>query len=275
MKGFEVDSNDLVQLDQDHPGFRDPNYRARRNHIAALALAHVPGAPPPQIEYLPAEHAVWRTIWQNLEPLLQERAHRRVLTAMRLLDAHRDEIPQFTELAPTLRSTTGFRLDPVAGLVSPAKFMRTLRDGAFLATQYIRHTSRPLYTPEPDVVHELVGHATTLTDPRIARLNQRFGHAAHAATDAQMDGLIRAYWYTLEFGLVIDGGKPRAFGAGLLSSFGELGEFETRAQLLPLDLARVAQTPFDPTDYQRTLFVADSLEDLENRLEAFFSGQGL
>jgi phenylalanine-4-hydroxylase len=150
--------------------------------------------------------------------------------------------------------------------MSPRQFMARLGEGAFLATQYMRHHSRPLYTPEPDVIHELVGHAATLGHPRFAALNRRFGALSEQADDHEIDGLIRVYWYTLEFGLVREAGELKAYGAGLLSSYGELATFETRAELRPLDLDRVAGTPFDPSDYQRWLYVADSFDAMESAL---------
>ncbi|HEX3766163.1 MAG TPA: hypothetical protein VHW23_46025, partial [Kofleriaceae bacterium] len=76
-------------------------------------------------------------------------------------------------------------------------------------------------------------------------------------------------WYSLEFGVIRDGGTLKVYGAGLLSSFGECGRFETAAELQPFDLDVMAATPFDPTDYQRTLFVAPSFEHVRRELLAW------
>src|SRR5262249_2005480 len=127
-------------------------------------------------------------------------------------------IAQLAEVSTVLRSATGFSLQPVAGLVTPRAFMEKLADGMFLATQYMRHHSRPFYTPEPDVIHELIGHCALLTEPRYANVNRMFGEATRRADDARTEALIRVYWYTLEFGLVREGDAVKAFGAGLLSS---------------------------------------------------------
>jgi phenylalanine-4-hydroxylase len=258
---------DLVQLDRDHPGFRDPVYRARRNAIAQVALDHREGQPVPDVEYTPDEHAVWATVWEHLGPLHERLACREVLEAEALLPLDRARIPQLRAVNEALAGHGPMRLEPVAGLMTPLEFLAHLGRHVFLATQYMRHPSRPLYTPEPDVVHELVGHAASLAYPRLASLNLRFGRAALAASDpARVQALIRAYWYTLEFGLVREGGRVKAVGAGLLSSYGELEAVETRPEHRPLDLDVVAATPFDPTDYQGCLFVAESFDDLEARL---------
>lgn len=261
----------LVELHQDHPGFDDPVYRRRRDAIAALALAHHSPAPAPQIDYTAEELGVWRVVLDELEPMHARLACAEHLAAWPRVAFSRERIPQLADVSRTLQAATGFRLEPVAGLVSPRAFMERLADGVFLATQYMRHHTRPLYTPEPDVVHELVGHAALLTDPRLAAVNRAFGEATRRAGEARVEALIRAYWYGLEFGLVREKGQPKALGAGLLSSFGELGRVERDARLRPFSIAEVAATPFDPTSYQETLFVADSLDALLAELSAWLT----
>lgn len=251
-------AKELVELDQDHPGFRDASYRARRNTIAAVALAHRTGTPVPAVEYSAGEHEVWNTVWSRLTPLHSELVCAELLQAQRALILGHDTIPQFGPLNRRLERATGFRMEPVAGLVAARVFLTYLGQNVFLATQYIRHSSRPFYTPEPDVVHELVGHAASLADPQIAELSRAFGRAAVRATDEEIVRLERVYWYTLEFGLAVQDGEPKAYGAGLLSSAGELERIRGEAEIVPLDLDSVAQTAYDPTAYQPRLFVGPS-----------------
>ena len=252
----------LIQLDRDHPGFRDLTYRTRRDAIARLAGAHERGQPPPRVEYTPEEAEVWATALETLTKLHARLACESYRSAWPSLDFTMSRIPQLAEVSERLRQATGFTYAPVAGLVTPREFMERLADRTFLATQYMRHPSTPLYTPEPDLIHELVGHAPSLSDERYARINELFGTATLASGEASVERLIRTYWYCMEFGVVREGGALKAVGAGLLSSFGELGHFEERAQLLPFDLDVIGQTAFDPTQYQSTLFVADSEEAL-------------
>jgi phenylalanine-4-hydroxylase len=259
----------LVDLDRDHPGFRDPVYRQRRDAIAALALAHRPGEPPPDVGYTPDEIGVWATVLDHLAPLHRSRACPQYLEAAPGFDFQFDHVPSFAELGAYLQPRTGFRLEPVAGLVTPREFMARLGDGVFLATQYMRHASTPLYTPEPDVVHEVIGHAPLLAHPTFASLNRSFGEATARADEARLLELIRVYWYVLEFGVYEAPDGLRVVGAGLLSSFGELGGFRDRADLRPFDIDAIAATPFDPTDYQGILFVAPSLDGLLGDLRGF------
>lgn len=264
-----MDTPPLVELDRDHPGFRDRVYRARRDAIARLALGHHDGQPPPHVDYTEDEHRVWSVVWTNLAALHDRYACSAWFDGLRRLRISRERVPQFTEINEQLQRLTGFSLMPVAGLVTPGSFLRELGRGVFLSTQYMRHASAPLYTPEPDVVHEMIGHAVSLANPDFAQLNRRFGEVAMTLDESEMQPLIRTYWYSLEFGVVLDGGTRKVFGAGLLSSFGECGRFEASAELRPFDLDAMADTPFDPTDYQRTLFVAPSFDAMKHDLLAW------
>lgn len=261
----------LVELDRDHPGFRDPAYRRRRDAIAALALAHRPDTPPPHVDYDDVEVAVWGTVLEHLAPMHRARACPEYLDALPGFGFRADHVPSFAEIGEHLAPRTGFRLEPVAGLVTPREFMARLASRVFLSTQYMRHASTPLYTPEPDVIHEIIGHGPLLADATFSALNRGFGEATLRADEPRLLALIRVYWYVLEFGVYEADDGLRVVGAGLLSSFGELGRFNDRADLRPFDIDAIAATPFDPTDYQGILFVAPSkarlLEDLRRFLE--------
>ena len=249
--------DEIVRLDPDHPGFKDPVYRVRRNEIARLALAYREGDPVPRVDYTPEEQAVWALTWERLGPLHETYACREWRESSRVLALDRRRVPDLTGVNVTL-SRSGFRMLPVAGLISGRGFLSAMAQGVFLSTQYMRHHSVPFYTPEPDVIHELVGHAASLFHPDIVRLSRLFGEAARGASDEAMKRLELVYWYTLEFGLVEEGGALKTYGAGILSSFGEMERLTTKAQLRPLDFAAASKLPYDPTRYQPVLFVSPS-----------------
>jgi phenylalanine-4-hydroxylase len=264
----------LVELDRDHPGFRDPDYRRRRDEIARVAHEYRDGEPVPRVVYTGEEHGVWREVWRQLAPLHDELACRSYLDASARLSLDREAVPQLADVNVPLLATTGFSMTPVAGLVDPRTFLEYLGRDVFLSTQYMRHFSRPLYTPEPDVVHELIGHAATLLDPGFVALNRAFGEAVRDADPNREQALIGVYWWTIEFGVLYEGGALKAYGAGLLSSFGELGGIRAHADVRPLDLDEAAATPFDPTDYQRVLFVARSFDSMAADVTAWLSRTG-
>lgn len=263
------DRNALVKLDPDHPGFRDPDYRARRNAIAQIAMTYTPGSPIPTAPYTELEHGVWQTIWKALGPAHREHACAEYLECLERLDFDSDRIPQLDEVSQKVEALSGFRLEPVAGLVEPRVFLESLARGVFLSTQYIRHYSTPLYTPEPDVAHEIIGHAVTLASKRFAELNRLFGEAVTRTTDPDaLDRLSRVYWFTIEFGVLRENGQIKAYGTGLLSSAGELAEMH-KAELLPLDVEVAANHVYDPTHFQAILFCAESFDEMYETLREF------
>lgn len=265
---------DLVELNADHPGFSDAAYRSRRNEIARIALAYREGDPVPPAEYTAEEQAVWRDVWGSLQPVHERRACRAYVEVLKAVALPKHRIPQLHEVNEVILPMAGFSMQPVAGLVSARTFLSALSRGAFLSTQYIRHHSVPLYTPEPDVVHELVGHAATLGHPDFAELNRSFGEAARKAGDREVLWAERLYWYTMEFGVVREDGELKAFGAGLLSSFGELGGLEDGPELRRFDVQEVIHTSYDPTQYQSTLFVADSFSAMSAAVRSFLDQLG-
>lgn len=264
-----LDRNSLVQLDPDHPGFRDHEYRARRNAIAEIAMTYTPGSPIPSAPYTELEHGVWKTIWEALGPAHSDHACAEYLYCVARLAFDTERIPQLDEISRKVEAISGFRLEPVAGLVEPRVFLESLARGVFLSTQYIRHHSTPLYTPEPDVAHEIIGHAVTLASERLAELNRLFGEAVSRTENPEdLDRLARVYWFTIEFGVLRENGELKAYGTGLLSSAGELHEMH-KAELRPLDLEVAANTVFDPTHYQSVLFCAPSFDEMYEMLREF------
>lgn len=259
----EAAAPQLVALDADHPGFHDAVYRRRRNEIAQAAVEYRDGNPVPVIGYSDDEQNVWREVWRHLGPLHERYACDEYLEVSERVALPRNRIPQLAEVNAVLEPLHGFRMLPVAGLVTAGAFLSRLNESVFLSTQYMRHHSVPLYTPEPDVVHELIGHAATFGDERFVALNRAFGEATLRARDEEtIERIGRVYWYTLEFGVVREHGRIKVYGAGLLSSFGELGRFETDEPQWPWDVERIANTPYDPTHYQQNLFAAPSFEQM-------------
>lgn len=264
-----------ADLQSDHPGFKDPEHRARRAMIDDLAHRHRHGAPIPRVDYTGQEIETWGIVYRKLTSLHEQHGCAAYLDAFAHMadacDYAVDNIPQAADVSTFLQARTGFRLRPVAGLLAPRDFLNGLAFRVFFSTQYIRHHSAPLYTPEPDVCHELIGHAPMFADAAFADLSQEIGLASLGASDAEIEHLARCYWFSVEFGLVREQGALKAYGAGLLSSYGELayacagGE----AELRPWDPAAAAEQDFPITEYQPVYFVADSLQDAKARMQRY------
>jgi phenylalanine-4-hydroxylase len=262
----------VVHLGDDHPGASDPDYRARRAEIAEAALAWRPGEPAPVIEYTEREQEVWRTVCRELAARHERYACRAYREAAAALDLPRERIPGLDEVSARLELLTGFRYVPAAGLVPLDEFYGALADRVFHSTQYIRHPAAPLYTPEPDLIHEVIGHGNLLAAPEFAELNLLAGRAARRCeTEAALRFLARVFWFTIEFGVLHEGGELRAYGAGILSSYGEIEEFRGM-EIRPIDLLEMGTVDYDITHYQPVLYSAASMTHLTEALGDFFAG---
>lgn len=150
-----------ADLEADHPGFHDPVYRKRRTELANIANSFAHGDEVPFIQYTPEEISTWGTVYAKLKSLQDRYACPEYLKILPLMEKHcgysENNIPQARDISNFLYAKTGFQLRPVAGLLSSRDFLNGLAFRTFFSTQYIRHHSKPLYTPEPDICHELLG----------------------------------------------------------------------------------------------------------------------
>lgn len=266
---------DINQLALDHPGAADEEYRTRRDYIASLAKNFRETGVITDVDYTDEEQGVWRYVAGELEELQERFASPFYLRAKRDLGMSNDRIPQLSETNRRLKELTGFRLAPIEGLVETRGFLSWLSYRTMLSTQYIRHHSRPEYTPEPDIVHEAIGHIPMFTNSNFADYSQFIGHGARIATDRQLEELGRLYWFTVEFGLVEHEGDIKAYGAGLLSSFGELEHaFGDKVERRPFNLEQVINTEYSYSEMQPVLYVIPSYADLKEVTRKYIEGFG-
>ncbi len=258
-----------VHLADDHPGANDPAYRARRNEIAKLALAWEPGQPAPPVEYSEAEQNVWRTVCRELRPKHERLAIREFIEAKETLSLPEDGVPSLDLVSERLAPITGFRYVPAAGLVPLREFYGSLSERIFHSTQYVRHPEMPLYTPEPDIIHEVIGHGHLLATPTFSELHYLTGEATNRLRDEDnLRFLSRVFWFSVEFGVVMEDGELRAYGAGILSSYGEIDEFRDMEHR-PLDLVEMGTVDYDITHYQPVLYRAESLDEVREVVGGF------
>ncbi|PSN42902.1 Protein henna [Blattella germanica] len=219
------------ELDADHPGFTDPVYRARRKYFADIAYNYKHGEPLPRVDYTKEETETWGAVFRELRKLYPTHACKE----------HNHVFPLLIE-----NYCTGFTLRPVAGLLSSRDFLAGLAFRVFHSTQYIRHSSCPLYTPEPDVCHELLGHAPLFADPAFAQFSQEIGLASLGAPDEYIEKLATV---------------------SLLSSFGELQySLSDKPELRPFEPSKTAEQQYPITEYQPIYFVAESFEDAKEKM---------
>jgi len=260
-----------TQLSCDHPGFSDEEYKKRRNEISQIASQYKTGQPIPTINYKPSEIATWSTVWDHLTRLHSTHTcHQYQQGFMKLVantNTRRDNIPQIQELSDYLTAETGFSLRPVTGLLSSRHFLAGLALRVFHSTQYIRHNGKPFYTPEPDIIHEIFGHVPMFLDPDFANFSQAVGLASLGASDEFVKYLAACYWYTIEFGLIKQKGKPRAFGAGCLSSVSELENcMSSNPQIIAFDPHNIIEE-YPITELQPHYYIVQDFGTLKNQIE--------
>lgn len=251
---------EIVKLTFDHPSNDDVAYQLRRRAITDAVREYRDGEVVPRIDYLDEEHQVWRTVREQIEVQHSLFACRRYRDAWVDLSLDRDHVPQLADVNAALAPRTGFRMSPVTGFVSPRAFMGQLASGVFLSTQYVRYARTPLFSPDPDVIHEIIGHAPTLLDPAFAELNRQFGRAALRVDDDALEAVTRMHWFTLETGLAKEDGALKVYGAAILSSPAEMGHSLVRSTLRPFNIDEICDTTFEPTVLQDRLFVVESVD---------------
>lgn len=260
-----------VIFSADHPGYHDAAYGEHRARIADAALRYRPGDPVPEIPYTPAEHETWRSVSAELAEKHREHACREFLVGRELLPLPTERLPQLGDVAAALQKLTGFTLSPAAGLVEQRDFYGSLADRRFQATQYIRHSSFPRFSPEPDMIHEVVGHGTHLANQRLADLYRLVGTTVRRLeTREAISAISRVFWFTFEYGLVLEDRAIKVCGASLLSSCGELEQYR-QAEIRPLDAAAMASQKYLVQQFQPVLFCADSFSHLEDFLHTFLT----
>ncbi len=259
-----------VHLAHDHPGANDLAYRRRRNEIAAAALAWRPGEPAPLIDYTAEEQDVWRTVCRELSCKHERYAVEEFLAAKTAVGLPTDHVPGLDEVSALVGAVSGWAYRPAAGLVPLPEFYGALADRRFYSTEYVRHPAVPLYTPEPDIIHEVIGHGHLLATPTFGELHRLAGVASRRLHEEEnLRFLSRVFWFSLEFGVVHEGGELRAYGAGILSSYGEIEEFRTM-ELRPLEIVEMGTAEYDITAYQPVLYAASSVAELVDVVGGFF-----
>jgi phenylalanine-4-hydroxylase len=214
--------------------------------------------------YSAAHHALWRFLFDRQVALAKTHACQPFLDGLRDLDVA-DAIPDFDRASRILNRATGWELIAVPGLIPNDAFFDHLAHRRFPVSWWIRDQDEIDYLVEPDIFHDFFGHVPLLAHPVFADTMQIYGQQGLAALAAgEVKRLSRLYWYMVEFGLIRDSGGLRAFGAGILSSYGETRHaVESReAYRIGFDLKRVLRSEYRLDAYQATYFVIDDFRQL-------------
>jgi phenylalanine-4-hydroxylase len=259
-----------LELEPGHPGLGDERYVQRRRELFAMCRRYrLNGLGPPLVDYTPEETRIWRDVAPKLDELHQRHASRIYLDAKRALGISQTEIPQLRQLSEQLTRATNMHLVPAEGPIPYRTFYSYIAVRGFPATQFIRHGSHPEFTPEPDMIHDCLGHVPSLLNRDYAELLTMIGKAASTTLHPeQVLALKRFSWFSIEFGLIEEEGQVKVFGAGLLSSTGEIPfSLSAAVKHRPFITEEVIATDYDPSRMQDLLFVIRSFAFLRREIE--------
>lgn len=268
-----------LELEPGHPGLGDEEYNRRRKELFALCRKHrLERLGPPLISYTPEETRIWREVTPTLDELHIKHAGQLYLRAKRELSITNATIPQLRHLSDRLEPVTNMHLVPAEGALPYRTFYEYIGGRGFPVTQFIRHGSHPEFTPEPDMIHDCLGHVPPLLNRDYAELLTLIGKAVSTTTRGdQVLALKRFSWFSIEFGLIEEGSDVKVFGAGILSSTGEIpySLFSPDVTRRPFVTDVVISTDYDPSRMQDNLFIAPSLPFLRRELEGLVRRFGI
>ena len=285
--GTAIDPNAMVapadttefELEPGHPGLGDEGYIARRRQLFHLTRKHrLERLGPPHVDYTDEETRIWREVSPKLHELHEKYACSIYLKAKNDLKINEIEIPQLRTISQRLERESNIHLVPAEGALPYRTFYESIAERGFPVTQFIRHGSHPEFTPEPDMIHDCLGHVPPLMNRDYAELLTLIGKAAATTPHGdQVLALKRFSWFSIEFGLIEEAGETKVFGAGILSSTGEIPHSLTskEARRRPFVTEMVIAQDYDPSKMQVDFFIAPSMPFLRRELETLVRRFGI
>jgi phenylalanine-4-hydroxylase len=240
--------------------------------------------------YTGQNHEAWRRLYARMLPLWDRYANPHFLNGVHSLCLDAERVPRLSDVNRFLCPLTGFRARAVSGYIPAFLFFDCLRNREFPTTITIRSLDRLDYLPEPDIFHDIAGHVPMHTDRAFAETLVRFGECAHTAAErvagikdehlrlqrltSILKAMARFFWFTVEFGLMSTRDGLRAYGSGLLSSYGELRHSleSPEVQRYPIQLEWAINQAFEIDHFQPLLFTVESFDhlfSLVDRLESW------
>ena len=226
--------------------------------------------------YLESEQETWRFLFDRQMKFLPGRACDEYIEGAKKLNFTPDKIPALKDLSTIFKYTTGWKIARVPGLIHEQNFFKMLREKIFPSTDYIRGKDELDYTPAPDLFHDIFGHMPLLTESNFASFYRMFGEAAMKAEGIKRKYLETFHWFTVEFGLINKPEGVRIYGAGIISSLGEVQHaLSSEVEVRPFEPEKLVLQEYDVWHLQPVLFAIDSFEHLEEGFKDWTKRIGL
>ena len=222
--------------------------------------------------YTAENHEVWGYLFSKRMEQLADFGSDVFLQGAQIINLNRERVPDLKDVNARLEAMTGWASHGVPGYLPAKCFFAFLAQRRFPTTITVRPKTSMDYLPEPDIIHDVFGHVPLHADPVFADFLQTYGKAAlYTDSEYHTERLARLFWFTVEFGLIHEGGKLKLYGSGLISSEGEghhaleSGDVDRRA----FDLEKVCDTSFEIDHYQPILYVLESFEQLRDAMSTY------
>lgn len=221
------------------------------------------------IDWTSDENQTWNKLITRQTEIVQTRASKEFLEGLDRIHFSRDRVPQHTEINDRLKDSTGWQVEVVPALIPAKEFFTLLANKKFPAASFIRIPEELDYIQEPDIFHEFYGHVPLLTFPDYANFMEEFGKLALSIRPKDRSRLFRVFWFTIEFGLLKEKDKIKAYGGGMLSSIHETvySVDSDHPQRVPFDALTALRTPYRIDIPQPLYYVLEKFDDLYRILD--------
>jgi phenylalanine-4-hydroxylase len=216
--------------------------------------------------YTPEQHAIWTELVTRRMPQLEEHACSAYLEGFEQIGLQADRLPELAKVSARLQPRTGWNSTPVSGFLPADAFFEMLAARKFPTTTWIRSRDAMEYTPEPDIFHDVFGHVPMHAHPVFADFLEHYGRVCAGLKSAEaLERMGRLFWFTVEFGVIHEGGKIKVYGSGLISSHGECTHVVERGaglEIREFDLEKVLEEKVDTGNMQKVLYAIESFEQI-------------
>lgn len=224
------------------------------------------------MDFTETQHRTWNRLFGMLEPRVRKYACKEFLAGFDAMAMPRDQIPSAEFINSKITPATGWKVVRTPVRYSDAvDWYHHFARREFLITDYIREEHELEFTPEPDMFHDIFGHIPFLMNKPYAELEELFAPAFLRADDAMRENIKRLAWYSTEFGMIRENGELKVFGAGHLSSAGEMDRVMAgEVPIEPFRCEAVIEHAKSVWEFNSILFVADDLQAYHDELKRYF-----
>ena len=219
--------------------------------------------------YTAEQHAVWEELVGRALPELEKHAASEYLDGFEIIGLKKDRLPNLASISKRLERRTGWHSMPVSGFLPAPAFFEMLATRNFPTTTWLRSRESLEYTPEPDIFHDVFGHVPMHAHKIFAEFLERYGRVCASTSDSEiLEKLGRLFWYTIEFGVILQRGEIKVYGSGLISSHGECKNvIDGHCAIHRFSLDEVLATPVKVDEFQKVLFAVSSFDQMYEAMD--------